>query len=475
MTLEMARLAGNAEGVERAFKRAFPASTATLVQLRAATKGAITDVELMQRTLQATNLGVSVQQLPQLFEFAAARAQQTGESVDYLVDSIVRGIGRKSPLILDNLGISAIRLKEKFDGASLAAQSVGDVTKAVAEIAQEELGKMGGFAETSATKVDRLTASFEKLKVTLAKKLSSGGLIDFFNNQVSNVTELFKGSTDALIDRAKEGGAADALRILQGKTLQDLKDNEQAKTDFIQQEINTRVELERKYAVDIAAMSAEILKIRKNDVLLPGEIARIQFLEKQILASKLAVVSMKEARITLKAFLDDLTKPAEAVEGTGIIERKKEQIKQLQEQIEKTNKLSDLGVAGKLTSQLEIAQAELGDLQRVFFEFRVKEFNDQINDAAQTLSNFAEVSKRIDADIRNGIEGTKTTPPAVFEPSDWDRIKDDFVDHWQDITKAGIDIQADQLHSIVDMEAANMEKRLNNLQDFYSEQQLLAG
>src|SRR5688572_4395311 len=85
MALGMARLAGNVEGVERAFRRAFPNSVATITELREATKGTITDFELMQRTLQATNLGVAVEQLPKLFEFAAARAQQTGESVDYLV------------------------------------------------------------------------------------------------------------------------------------------------------------------------------------------------------------------------------------------------------------------------------------------------------------------------------------------------------------------------------------------------------
>jgi hypothetical protein len=487
-TLEMAKLSGQAAGVERGFNRAFPASTATLMQLREATRGTITDFELMQRTLQATNLGVSVKELPQLFEFAAARAQQTGESVDYLVDSIVRGIGRKSPLILDNLGISAVRLKEKFDGAALASQSVGDVTKAVAEIAQEELGKMGGFAETSATKVDKLAASMSKLKLVLSERLTSGGLIDFFNNQVNNITELFKGSTDALLDRAKESGAADALRILQGQTLKDLKDNEQAKTDFIQQEINSRVEIERKYAVDIAAMSAELLKIRKNDVLLPGEVARIQFLEKQILSSKLAVISMKEARITLKAFLDDLTKADEAPESTGIIERKKKEIEALQEAIEKTNKLSDLGVGGKLTSQLEIAQAELGDLQRAFLDFKVKEFEDRIKNATQALTDFVDVANgvsgsgrmdvilsRIDADIRNGIQGTQTKPPAVFEPSDWDKIKDDFVENWRDITSAGIDIQADQLKSIAETELQSYKLRLDNLRNYYDEQMLLAG
>src|SRR5688572_3708151 len=129
IALSAARLSGNVEGVERAFRRAFPNSIATLTKLRTATHGAITDFELMQRTLQATNLGVSVERLPELLEFAAIRAQQTGVSMDYLVGSIVDGIGRKSIRILDNLGISATRLRDHFKGVALESLSVAQVTE----------------------------------------------------------------------------------------------------------------------------------------------------------------------------------------------------------------------------------------------------------------------------------------------------------------------------------------------------------
>jgi hypothetical protein len=480
LTLELAKLAGNAEGIERAFRRSFPAATATLKQLRDATKGTVGDVELMQRTLQATNLGVSVRELPVLFEFAATRAQQTGESVDYLVDSIVRGIGRKSPLILDNLGLSATRLKEKFDGAALASQSVADVTRGVAEIAREELEKMGGYVETAATEVDQLTAVWVTLKTELAKRIDSSGVIDFFKTQIKNVSELIKGSTNSLIDQAKELGAADALRILNSASFQALKDNEQAKTDFIQQEVNSRVEIERNYLVEISAMSAELIKIRKNDVLLPNEVARANFLERQIQSMKLAVLSTKEARITLKAFLDDLTKPDEgSEESKGIIERKREEIKALQEQIEKTNRFADLGVQGRLTKQLEIAQAELGDLLRAFHEFKIPEFKLEIDSASKSLSNFEEASARIEASLKEiaefGVQRPKVKPQPFYEPSDWQLIKDDFVDNWRDITSAGIDIHANQFKSLAEMELANMQERLSNLRDFYSEQQDLAG
>jgi hypothetical protein len=195
MSINMARLTGNVEGVERAFNRTFPDADLLLANLRKATQGAVSDFELMQRTLQATNLGVDVESLPVLFEFAAARAQQTGESVDYLVDSIVRGIGRKSILILDNLGLSATRLKEQFNGASIASQSVADVTAAVGRIAQEELTKMGGLLETTATLVDQNTAAWTKLREEASKFFTEGGgagVVRMMKEYAESFTALFK-------------------------------------------------------------------------------------------------------------------------------------------------------------------------------------------------------------------------------------------------------------------------------------------
>lgn len=149
-------LAGVAEGVESAFYKI--ANRTDLSKLRDSVKGTVSDLELMKRAVSAQNFGISVQQLGLLFEFASKRAQDTGQNVDYLVDSIVTGIGRKSPLILDNLGISAVQLKSKLKGISTEAASVGDVAKAVGEIAAESLSKTGGLLDTTTIKVAAVAA-----------------------------------------------------------------------------------------------------------------------------------------------------------------------------------------------------------------------------------------------------------------------------------------------------------------------------
>jgi len=160
---EMVNVAAKAEGVERAFKRIGSASL--LKDFRAATRGTVSDLLLMQRAVQASNFKIPLDQLAGLLRFAQARARETGESVDYLVDSIVLGIGRKSPLILDNLGISAVELRERLKGVGVEATSVADIARIVGDIASEELGKMGEQADTTADKLAQLTTIWDNFLV----------------------------------------------------------------------------------------------------------------------------------------------------------------------------------------------------------------------------------------------------------------------------------------------------------------------
>lgn len=177
--LDVSRLAGEAQGVKAAFDR-LPESVKLMQDLKVATNGTVSELELMKRSVMASNFDISLKGLPKLLEFATLRARQTGQSVNYLVDSIVTGIGRKSKLILDNLGISAVALTEALGGASAASSTIGQVTEAVAKIISKELPKMGGHTDDAATKADRLAASWENLKVTIGTIANDAGVAKSF-------------------------------------------------------------------------------------------------------------------------------------------------------------------------------------------------------------------------------------------------------------------------------------------------------
>jgi hypothetical protein len=187
-TVEISKLAGEAKGVKDAFDR-LPNSIRLLEEMKEATGNTVSELALMKRAVQADNFEISLQALPKLLEFATLRAQQTGQSVDYLVDSIITGIGRKSKLILDNLGISAVQLNAALKGASMESATVGQVADAVGQIAESNLKKMAKFSDNASTKMQQLSAEWENFKVTLGGSSNQIGLL---NDSLETMTSLLK-------------------------------------------------------------------------------------------------------------------------------------------------------------------------------------------------------------------------------------------------------------------------------------------
>ena len=477
ITIGMAELSGNVKGVETAFRRAFPNSVKLLKDLKDATSGTISEFDLMKKTLQATNLGVPVEELATFFEFAKIRAQQTGESVEYLTDSIVTGLGRKSTRVIDNLGISATRLRDQFKGVSLEALSVAEVTKGVSNIIQEEMDRMGGYVETAKTKVDQLKVAFEDLRIALSKKLETSGLIDFLTRGLRGAEFLLDPEKRSGRTAARELAGEEAARIKESQSFKDLGEDRQKQIDFIQQEINSRVQLIGRYNDNITALQEE-----------KKEIADINPYDKKIDAINRSIVGYKNTKfvvaatiLALKEYRDQIGEVSkEEVESLGIIERKKEEIKSLQEQIEKTNNRGDLGAGGRLTKALVIAQAELADLQRAFIDFKPKEFDDRIKNTTENIGALSDAFDRATKNIEESIKRLANTPQPDLTsniiPLDFiDKIGIQFQDNWRQILSDGIDVQADFLNAAVEQEADSLKQRLDNLHDFYDQQILLAG
>jgi len=182
--VHMVKLAGEAEGVERAFKRLN--RPGMLYDLREATKGTASNLELMKAAVRAENFDIPLKNLGSLLKFAQSRARDTGESVEFLTNSIVMGIGRKSPLILDNLGLSVVRVREEF-------KKTGDMAQAVANIANEELAKVGEVGLTSADQIEKLTAAWSNASIAIGKWLNNSlQLTRVLNNIADFASEDFE-------------------------------------------------------------------------------------------------------------------------------------------------------------------------------------------------------------------------------------------------------------------------------------------
>ena len=155
-------LAESADGITHAFERI--GSKDYLQSLREATKGTVTDIELMKAAVKAKDFSIPLEDLGKYLSFAQLKAQQTGQSLDYMVDSIVTGLGRKSPLILDNLGLSAAEIAEQ-------TKKTGNFMKAVAAIVDKQLAAAGETYISAADRASQRTVRLQNAQKQLGDEL----------------------------------------------------------------------------------------------------------------------------------------------------------------------------------------------------------------------------------------------------------------------------------------------------------------
>ena len=162
MVKQGVELAKQGEGIRIAFERLGRGDI--LDGLREATHGTVTDLELMKAAVKFNDFKLPVEELGTMLAFAQQKAKDTGQSVDYMVDSIVTGLGRKSLMILDNLGLSATEIKDRM-------KETGDMTKAVGAIIREQMAKAGNYVETAADRQAQATVNVQNKLEELGRKM----------------------------------------------------------------------------------------------------------------------------------------------------------------------------------------------------------------------------------------------------------------------------------------------------------------
>jgi len=501
--IEATKLAGNVEGVQKGFERAFPNATKILNDLRTATKSTVTDFELMQRTLQATNLGVDVEKLPILFEFAAARAQQTGESVDYLVDSIVRGIGRKSILVLDNLGLSATRLKEQFNGASIASKSVAEVTAGVAAIAKVELDKMGGYVDNGATKVARLSAAWENLRIAFSKRIEGSVIVNFFTQLTDDVKALITSQKDLADQEAKNRAAREVDAFVTSKAYESTKDNIENRIYLLSLEITRQINLinarksaiksleEQKKAQDDSNMSGGIAIERLNKIISQQELGKktaeesIEILRKYViqlreLENKKPIDTLDELEKKVKELNDEL-KNTDEISTRGGVDRArviKKEIKTTEDKIEsiKLQIYWEEELQRRRSTIDKNATKDIEEIIKKQDELREKE-KAKNNSATTKLGGGGGIMKDLN-DLHSqisteGLDIVEITP--VVKNDAWDKLAAAFKDNAKMIADRSIDILVNGFDQLITQDAQQYSIRITQAERFYDHQIKLAG
>ena len=192
-------LARQGEGIRIAFERLGRGDI--LQGLREATHGTVTDLELMKAAVKFNDFKLPLDQLGTMLAFAQQKAKDTGQSVDFLVDSIVNGLGRKSLMILDNLGLSATEIRERM-------KETGDMTKAVGAIIRDQMAAAGDYVETAADRAAQANVSMQNKMEELGRKFAplEQASTQFWTSMKIGILDIVGGPLAELLNGLTEAG-----------------------------------------------------------------------------------------------------------------------------------------------------------------------------------------------------------------------------------------------------------------------------
>ena len=189
--MSMASRAGKIESLSLGFERNFGDMEKALESFRKASAGMVSDFDLMQTANRAALLGVTtdVDKLSGLMVTARLRGREMGMDMTQAFSDIVTGIGRGSPLILDNLGIkipdALTKSMEKMDETQKVQTLLNYAIEDGARIAEE----YGVVNMTAGEKVEALKSKVVNLKDEALAKLSDplGKIIDQFSKWIDKL------------------------------------------------------------------------------------------------------------------------------------------------------------------------------------------------------------------------------------------------------------------------------------------------
>ena len=167
-------------GQEAAFFRNLGEGAQELLdQLIALSDGQIATNELILASNRALALGISKDDLPGLLQKATTASVDLGLSVTQAFNDITTGVGRASPLILDNLGIVVDSVSVYRDYAAAIGISAEALTKQqkTAALAAAVIGDAANATENFSTQQDAMTRAINKGRAAMDNLKSAAGTV----------------------------------------------------------------------------------------------------------------------------------------------------------------------------------------------------------------------------------------------------------------------------------------------------------
>ena len=220
--LELGKLGAETQRTQQAFadlaSGAGQSGDAMLRAMRQATQGTVADSQLMLAANRAMMLGVSdIAEVMSRLRYAAfERGRALGVSSQQAVNDIITGIGRMSPLILDNLGITGAA--QAFD---VYAASLGKTADQLTDVEKKQalVNAVLAEAKPGGQVVDDAAASFERMDASLQNMREQLGIL--FSPAIAGLADGLAAAAQVLVENWRAAGNAmdETLRNLERQAL----------------------------------------------------------------------------------------------------------------------------------------------------------------------------------------------------------------------------------------------------------------
>lgn len=186
---KFAKEASSALSIEESFnrlsKQAGVAGDDIISKLKEVSAGTVNNADLMLSANRAMSLGVAknMEDFTTLMEIARLKGREMGLTTTQAFNDIVTGIGRASPMILDNLGITI----KAGEAQTMYAQTLGKTADQLTESEKKQallnavmtqgakdVEQAGELQLTAKEKMEALTASWDNFKVTIGATVLTG-------------------------------------------------------------------------------------------------------------------------------------------------------------------------------------------------------------------------------------------------------------------------------------------------------------
>jgi len=199
-----AEQAGQAKAFETSLAAQGIAADKFLAKLKEVSAGQIANADLILASNRALALGIKADDLPALLETASQASVKLGVSVTQAFNDITTGVGRASPLILDNLGIVVDSNKVYGDyaasiGKTVEALSKQERTQALTNaVIRDGLDATKSFTDSQdamTVAINTSAAALENFKASTGTVLS--GLVQLAAAGLTTTARAFLGAAEA--------------------------------------------------------------------------------------------------------------------------------------------------------------------------------------------------------------------------------------------------------------------------------------